>query len=31
LRFFYGVTLGRREAFERIVDGREPEIFQNAG
>ena len=25
LRFFYGVTLGRPEAFERIVTGREPE------
>ena len=25
LRFFYGVTLGRQEAFERIVTGREPE------
>ena len=25
LRFFYGVTLGRQEAFERIVSGREPE------
>ena len=25
LRFFYGVTLGRQEAFERIVFGREPE------
>src|ERR1700722_12349033 len=25
LRFFYGVTLGRQEAFERIVNGREPE------
>jgi integrase/recombinase XerD len=24
-RFFYGVTLGRQEAFERIVNGREPE------
>jgi len=24
LRFFYGVTLGRREAFERIVSAREP-------
>ena len=25
LRFFYGVTLGQKEAFERIVFGREPE------
>jgi integrase/recombinase XerD len=25
LRFFYGVTLGQQEAFERIVNGREPE------
>ena len=25
LRFFYGVTLGHKEAFERIVFGREPE------
>lgn len=25
LRFFYGVTLGQKEAFERIVSGREPE------
>ena len=25
LRFFYGVTLGRQEAFERMVTGREPE------
>ena len=25
LRFFYGVTLGRQEAFERIVTGRKPE------
>ena len=25
LRFFYGVTMGRQEAFERIVNGREPE------
>jgi site-specific recombinase XerD len=24
LRFFYGVTLGQKEAFERIVNGREP-------
>src|ERR1035438_3201493 len=25
LRFFYGVTLGQKEAFERIVAGKEPE------
>jgi len=25
LRFFYGVTMGRQEAFERIVSGRKPE------
>src|SRR5438046_5310371 len=25
LRFFYGVTLGQSEAFERIVTGREPQ------
>jgi integrase/recombinase XerD len=25
LRFFYGVTLGQKEAIERIVNGREPE------
>jgi integrase/recombinase XerD len=25
LRFMYGITLGRREAFERIVSGKEPE------
>jgi integrase/recombinase XerD len=25
LRFFYGVTMGQQEAFERIVNGREPE------
>jgi integrase len=25
LRFFYGVTMGQEEAFERIVSGREPE------
>jgi integrase/recombinase XerD len=25
LRFFYGITLGDKEAFERIVNGREPE------
>ena len=25
LRFFYGVTLGQKEAFERIIFGREPE------
>jgi integrase/recombinase XerD len=25
LRFFYGITLGRKEAYERIVSGREPE------
>ena len=25
LRFFYGVTLGRQEAFEPIVNSREPE------
>src|SRR5271166_5948803 len=25
LRFFYGITLGQREAIERIVFGREPE------
>jgi integrase/recombinase XerD len=25
LRFFYGVTLGRKDAIERIVSGREPE------
>jgi integrase/recombinase XerD len=25
LRFFYGITLGQKEAFERIVNGREPE------
>ena len=25
MRFFYGVTLGQKEAFERIVFGREPE------
>jgi len=25
LRFFYGVTMGRQDAFERIVNGREPE------
>lgn len=25
LRFFYGVTLGRKDAFERIVTGREPD------
>ena len=24
LRFFYGITLGQKEAFERIVSGREP-------
>ena len=24
LRFFYGITLGQKEAFERIVNGREP-------
>ena len=25
LRFFYGVTMGQQEAFERIVNGREPD------
>ena len=25
LRFFYGITLGQKEAFERIVAGKEPE------
>ena len=25
LRFFYGITLGQKEAFERIVTGQEPE------
>jgi len=25
LRFFFGVTLGRKESLERIVFGREPE------
>jgi site-specific recombinase XerD len=25
LRFFYGVTLGRQEAFERIANGKEPQ------
>jgi len=25
LRFFYGITLGHKEAFERIVSGKEPE------
>ncbi len=25
LRFFYGVTMGQQHAFERIVNGREPE------
>jgi integrase/recombinase XerD len=25
LRFFFGVTMGQQEAFERIVNGREPE------
>jgi len=25
LRFFYGITLGQQEAFERIVSGKEPE------
>jgi site-specific recombinase XerD len=25
LRFFYGVTMGQQEAFERIVNGRKPE------
>jgi len=25
LRFFYGITLGNKEAFERIVNGREPD------
>jgi integrase/recombinase XerD len=25
LRFFYGITLGQKETFERIVSGREPE------
>jgi integrase/recombinase XerD len=25
LRFFYGITLGQKEAFERIVNGREPD------
>jgi integrase/recombinase XerD len=25
LRFFYGITLGKKEAFERIVAGKEPE------
>ena len=25
LRFFYGVTLGRTEAFDRIIAGREPQ------
>ncbi len=25
LRFFYGVTMGQQDAFERIVNGREPE------
>ena len=25
LRFFYGITLGQKEAFERIVTGREPQ------
>jgi integrase/recombinase XerD len=25
LRFFYGITLGQKEAFERIVSGKEPE------
>ena len=25
LRFFYGITPGQKEAFERIVNGREPE------
>jgi integrase len=24
-RFFYGITLGQKEAFERIVSGKEPE------
>lgn len=28
LQFFYEVTLGRQEAFERIVNGREPEKLQ---
>ena len=25
LRFFYGITLGQKEAFERIINGKEPE------
>ena len=25
LRFFYGITLGQKEAFERIIAGKEPE------
>ena len=25
LRFFYGITLGHKEAFERIVAGKEPD------
>jgi integrase/recombinase XerD len=25
LRFFYGITLGQKEAFERIISGKEPE------
>ena len=25
LRFFYGITLGQKEAFERIVAGKEPQ------
>ena len=25
LHFFYGITLGQKEAFERTVNGREPE------
>ena len=28
LRFFYGVTLGQTEAFERIVGGRSPTSFR---
>ena len=28
LRFFYGITLGQKEAFERIVAGRSPKSFR---
>jgi site-specific recombinase XerD len=28
LRFFYGITLGQKAAFERIVTGKEPTSFR---